>query len=154
MPQHQSPLPPAGPAQTQQLFRLLQLTAAQLEPIHALEVAWVYPEFVPGAYYQTGDYLRRGLNALGDPQLYQVTLDHCSGAALPPEHTPELYEPVGLDGDGVPLWSRPAGTADGYAAGDVVSFRGAHYRCLAPCCLASPEEAPADWQPLATPAKG
>ena len=75
-------------------------------------------------------------------------------AALPPEHTPELYEPVGLDGDGVPLWSRPAGTADGYAAGDVVSFRGAHYRCLAPCCLASPEEAPADWQPLAPPAKG
>lgn len=141
-------------ARTQQTARLLQLFAAQLEPAQALEVAWVYPEFAPGTLYQTGDYLRRGRNLLGDPQLYQVTLDHRSSAALPPERAPELYEPVGLDGVGVPLWSRPAGTADGYAAGDTVSFRGLHYRCLVPCCLASPEEAPADWQPLAPPAEG
>ena len=106
----------------------------------------MYPEFVPGVVYQTGDYLRRGLNAVGDPQLYQVTLDHRSSAGALPEHTPELYEPVGLDGRGTPVWSRPAGDADGYERGDVVSFRGLRYRCLADRCLFSPEEAPDQWQ--------
>lgn len=134
--------------QGQQFHRLLQLFAAQLEPARAMEVAWVYPEFAPGMVYQTGDYLRRGVNSVGDPQLYQVTLDHRASAGAVPERTPELYEPIGLDGAGVPLWSRPAGDRDGYAAGDVVSFRGTRYRCLAPLALFSPEEAPADWQAL------
>lgn len=139
-------IPPTSGASSQQLLRLLQLFAAQLEPARAMEVAWVYPEFVPGSIYQTGDYLRRGLNAVGDPQLYQVTLDHRSSAEAPPEHTPELYEPIGLDAGGTPLWSRPAGEADGYGRGDTVSFRGLRYRCLTDCCLLSPEEAPADWE--------
>lgn len=146
MPQYDCLTPPAGEVQSQQMFRLLQLFAAQLEPARAMEVAWVYPEFVPGAVYQTGDYLRRGVNSVGDPQLYQVTLDHRSSAGAPPERTPELYEPIGLDRGGVPLWSRPAGDGDGYAAGDVVSFRDTRYRCLRRSCLLSPEEAPADWQ--------
>lgn len=132
--------------QIQQFYRLLQLFAAQLEPARAMEVAWVYPEFVPGTVYQTGDYVRRGVNSVGDPQLYQVTLDHRSSAASPPEQTPELYEPVGLDSSGIPMWSRPAGDQDGYDYGDVVSFRGRRYRCLADACLLSPEEGPDQWQ--------
>ena len=135
--------------QGQQFHRLLQLFAAQLEPARAMEVAWVYPEFTPGTVYQTGDYVRRGFNAVGDPQLYQVTLDHRASAGVVPERTPELYEPVGLDSRGVPLWSRPAGDRDGYAMGDVVSFRGTRYRCLANACLLSPEEAPDLWQAAA-----
>ena len=131
--------------QGQQFYRLLQLFAAQLEPAQAMEVAWVYPEFTPDTVYQTGDYLRRGFNAVGDPQLYQVTLDHRASASAVPERTPELYEPVGLDGTGVPLWSRPAGNRDGYTAGDVVSFRGGWYRCLETICLLSPEEEPSAW---------
>ena len=102
--------------QGQQFHRLLQLFAAQLEPARAMEVAWVYPEFAPGMVYQTGDYLRRGVNSVGDPQLYQVTLDHRASAGAVPERTPEFYEPIGLDGAGVPLWRRPAGDRDGYAA--------------------------------------
>ena len=139
---------PGSDGKTQQVRRLLQLFAAQLEPARAMEVAWVYPEFVPGAVYQTGDYLRRGVNSVGDPQLYQVTLDHRSCAGAPPERTPELYEPIGLDEEGTPLWSRPAGDGDGYAAGDVVSFRGVRYRCLSAPCLFSPGEVPSDWQAL------
>ena len=135
-------------ARLQQTARLLQLFAAQLEPAQALEVAWVYPEFAPGTFYQTGDYLRRGVNQVGDPQLYQVTLDHRASGALPPESTPELYEPIGLDGGGVPLWSRPAGDGDGYGPGDVVSYRGRHYRCTARPALSSPEEIPEAWQLL------
>lgn len=137
---------PANGIPSQQLLRLLQLFAAQLEPAQAMEVAWVYPEFMPGTVYQTGDYLRRGVSSVGDPQLYQVTLDHRASADWPPEHTPELYEPVGLDSGGIPLWSRPAGDTDGYECGDVVSFRGLRYRCLADRCLFSPEEAPDQWQ--------
>ena len=48
----------------QQLDRVLELFAAQLDPRQALEVAWVYPEFAPGMCYETGTYLRRGVNGL------------------------------------------------------------------------------------------
>lgn len=144
-----APMVQAGsPGETRQLFRLMQLFAAQLEPAQALEVAAVYPEFTPGAVYQTGDYLRWGYNRVGDPQLYQVTLDHRASPEAPPERTPELYEPLGLDDRGIPLWSRPAGPGDGYRPGDVVSFRGRLCRCLAADCQASPEEAPGAWRPL------
>ena len=134
--------------QIQQFYRLLQLFAAQLEPAQAMEVAWVYPEFAPDTVYQTGDYFRYGVNTVGDPQLYQVTLDHRSSDWSPPECTPELYEPIGLDSDGVPLWSRPAGDGDSYTSGDVVSFRGVRYRGLTDTCLFSPEEGPDQWQAL------
>ena len=87
-------------SEARQFCRLLQMFAAQLEPSQALEVPWVFPEFVPGAVYQTGDYLRWGTNAVGDPQLYQVTLDHRASGHLPPERTPELYEPIGTDREG------------------------------------------------------
>lgn len=135
-------------SEVRQFCRLLQMFAAQLEPSQALEVPWVFPEFVPGAVYQTGDYLRWGTNAVGDPQLYQVTLDHRASVHLPPERTPELYEPIGTDSRGLPLWSRPAGEGDGYQMGDTVSFRGKAYRCLAADCLYSPEEAPERWKKL------
>ena len=137
--------PGGSPGETRQLLRLLQLFAAQLEPARAMEVAAVYPEFTPGVCYQTGDYLRRGRNGVGDPQLYQVTLDHRSSLRAPPERTPELYEPVGLGPGGVPLWCRPAGPGDGYAVGDEVFFRGRPYRCQRPDCQLSPEEAPDCW---------
>ncbi len=132
----------------QQLRRVAQLFAAQLTPSQALEVAWVYPEFAPGMCYETGDYLRRGVNRVGDPQLYQVTLDHLSDASRPPESAPELYEPLGLAPDGNPLWSRPAGNWDGYQPGDVVDWGGRPYRCLVPGCLTCPEADRAGWLPL------
>lgn len=132
----------------QQLRRVAQLFAAQLTPAQALEVAWVYPAFAPGMCYETGDYLRWGVNALGDPQLYQVTLDHLSDAGRTPESAPELYEPLGLARDGTPLWSRPAGDRDGYQPGDVVDWAGRPYRCLVPDCLTCPEADRRGWLPL------
>ena len=142
---------PHTKGEAQQLCRLLQLFAAQLEPVQAMEVAWVYPEFTPGAVYQTGEYIRWGTNGVGDPQLYQVTLDHRSSPDCSPEQAPELYEAIGVDSQGVPLWSRPAGDGDGYEAGDIVCFRKIRYRCLRGPCLFSPEEAPEAWVTLQTP---
>lgn len=133
-------------AQYQQLCRVMQFYAAQLTPAQALEVASIFPEFAPGVCYETGAYLRRGYNAVGDPQLYQVTLDHLSASDRLPEYTPELYEPLGLDGQGHPLWSAPAGDQDGYQPGDIVRCGVGLYRCLSPDCLTHPEGAPLDWQ--------
>ncbi|MBM6924789.1 hypothetical protein [Pseudoflavonifractor phocaeensis] len=143
----QAVIAPEG-RELQQLRRVAQLFAAQLTPAQALEIAWVYPEFAPGMCYETGTYLRRGVNALGDPQLYQVTLDHLSAADRPPESAPELYEPLGLARDGTPLWSRPAGDLDGYQPGDVVHWAGRPYRCLVPDCLTCPEADPVGWTGL------
>ena len=129
----------------EQLRRALQLFAASLEEDRALEVASVYPAYAVGQAYGAGAYLTCGVNSLGDPQLYRVVQGHTSQADWPPESTPALYEPLGLDGDGYPVWSRPCGAHDAYRAGDVVSFQGARYKSLMDGNVWSPEAYPDGW---------
>ena len=129
----------------EQLRRVLQLFAASLEEDKALEVASVYPAYETGRAYGAGEYLTCGVNALGDPQLYRVVQAHTSQADWPPESTPALYEPLGLDGGGYPVWSQPSGAHDAYNTGDVVSCSGTLYQSLMDGNVWSPEVYPAGW---------
>ena len=129
----------------EQLRRAVQLFAASLEEDKALEVAALYPAYQVGQAYAVGDYLTCGVNALGDPQLYRVVQAHTSQADWPPESTPALYEPLGLDGAGYPVWSQPSGAHDAYNAGDVVSYKGARYKSLMDGNVWSPAEYPQGW---------
>lgn len=130
----------------EQLRRALQLFAASLEADKALEVASVYPAYAEGRAYGAGDYLTCGVNSLGDPQLYRVVQAHTSQADWPPESTPALYEPLGLDKDGYPIWSQPSGAHDAYNTGDVVSCNGTLYQSLIDGNVWSPEAYPAGWE--------
>lgn len=130
----------------EQLRRALQLFAASLEADKALEVASVYPAYAEGQAYGAGDYLTCGVNSLGDPQLYRVVQAHTSQADWPPESTPALYEPLGLDKDGYPIWSQPSGAHDAYNTGDVVSCNGTLYQSLIDGNVWSPEAYPAGWE--------
>jgi len=129
----------------EQLRRAVQLFAASLEEAKALEVAALYPAYAVGQAYAVGDYLTCGVNALGDPQLYRVVQAHTSQSDWPPESTPALYEPLGLDGAGYPVWSQPSGAHDAYNAGDVVSYKGARYKSLMDGNVWSPAEYPQGW---------
>lgn len=111
----------------EQLRRALQMFAATLSDEQAMEVATVYDEWQPDKQYAAGVYLAYGTNSVGDPQLYKVAQVHTSQADWPPDKTPALYTPIGLDDDGYPVWSQPTGAHDAYNTGDVVDHGGVLY---------------------------
>ena len=111
----------------EQLRRALQMFAATLSDEQAMEVATVYDEWQPDKQYAAGVYLAYGTNSVGDPQLYKVAQVHTSQADWPPDKTPALYTPIGLNASGYPVWSQPTGAHDAYNVGDVVDHDGVLY---------------------------
>ena len=108
----------------QQIKRALQMTAANLSPALAREVAMIYPAYQVGKPYAAGDYITDGLDANGDPILYSVVQAHTSAEEWPPQSTSSLYTPISLDASGRPIWAPPTGAHDAYHTGDVVSHNG------------------------------
>lgn len=106
-----------------QIKRALQLTAANLSPTMAREVAMIYPKYQVGKTYAAGDYFTDGTDANGDPVLYTVVQAHISAAQWPPDSTPSLYTSVSLDASGRPIWAPPTGAHDAYNKGDVTSWK-------------------------------
>ena len=130
----------------EQIRRALQLYAQTLTDDKAMEVATVFPTFMPGTNYKKGEMFTYGVNAVGDPQLYRVAQDHASQEDWKPDATPALYTPIGLTAEGFPVWSQPTGAHDVYNTGDVVDFNGALYKSLIDGNIYSPEAYPAGWE--------
>ena len=130
----------------EQFRRALQLFAASLGDEQALEVATVYPKYKVGKSYAVGEYFTYGENNVGDPQLYKVIQPHTSQADWIPDNTPSLYEPIGLDENGYPIWSKPSGAHDAYNTGDIVDYNGTLYKSLIDGNVYSPEEYPSGWE--------
>lgn len=115
----------------EQLRRALQMFAETLDDDRAMEVAAVYDEWKPDRLYKPGKRLTYGTNGVGDPQLYTVNEPgHTSQSDWPPDKTPALYTPIGLDDDGYPVWSPPTGAHDAYNTSDVVDRGGVLYESL------------------------
>lgn len=133
-------------AQMMEQFRkAVQMFAASLEDDKALEIATIYDAWEVGKAYAAGEFVRYGENSVGDPQLYKVVQSHTSQADWMPDITPSLYDAIGLDEDGYPIWSRPTGAHDAYNAGDIVDYKGELYESLIDGNVYSPEEYPAGW---------
>ena len=130
----------------EQFRRAVQMFAANLTDDKAVEVSYVYDEWQIGRDYKIGDFLRYGMNEVGDPQLYKVAQDHTSQADWTPDNTPALYVAIGLDDDGYPVWSRPTGAHDAYNTGDIVNYNGALKRSLIDGNVWSPDEYPSAWE--------
>ena len=130
----------------EQLRRAMQMFAASLDDERALEVATLYPVYAAGVNYAAGTIIRKGKNGTGDPQLYRVVQSHTSQADWPPADTPALYEPIGLNADGYPVWSAPSGVHDAYNKGDVVDYNGTLYRSTIDGNIWAPDEYPAGWE--------
>lgn len=114
----------------EQLRRALQMFASTLSEEQAMEVATVYDTWQANKAYTAGQYITYGENSVGDPQLYKVIQAHSSQADWTPDRTAALYDAVGLDDNGYPLWSQPSGEHDAYNTGDVVDYNGTLYRSL------------------------
>mgnify|MGYP005766109923 FL=1 len=130
----------------EQLRRALQLFAQTLDDTQALEVATVFPAWEANRSYAVGEIVSYGVNTAGDPQLYKVVQAHTSQADWLPSGTPSLYDAMGLDESGYPVWSQPSGAHDAYNTGDVVSYNGTLYRSLIDGNTWSPDEYPEGWE--------
>jgi len=130
----------------EQFRKAVQMFAASLDAEQAMEIATIYEPWKPNVTYLAGEYITHGENSAGDPQLYRVVQAHTSQTDWPPADTPALYEPIGLNAAGYPVWSRPSGAHDAYNSGDIVDYNGTLYKSLVDGNVYSPEEYPAGWE--------
>lgn len=130
----------------EQFRKALQMFAMSLSDDQAMEVATVFDPWVVGKTYAVGDFVTHGENIVGDPQLYKVVSKHTSQADWTPDATPSLYDAIGLDDSGYPVWSQPTGAHDAYNTGDIVNYNGTLYQSLIDGNVYSPDAYPAGWQ--------
>ena len=130
----------------EQMRRALQLFAASLSDDKAMEVAAVFDPWKAGKAYSVGDYLTYGVNTVGDVQLYKVVQAHTSQSDWTPDATPALYDAIGLDDSGYPVWAQPTGAHDAYNTGDIVNYNGTLYKSLIDGNVYSPDAYPAGWE--------
>lgn len=130
----------------EQFRRALQMFAQSLTNEEALEIATVYPKYEVGKTYKENEYLIYGETSTGDPQLYKVVQGHTSQEDWKPDETPSLYEPIGLNQAGYPVWSKPSGAHDAYSTGDVVDYNGTLYVSVIDGNVYSPDEYPNAWE--------
>jgi len=114
-----------------------------------LEIPSVYPAYAVGKAYKTKDVFSYGINAVGDPQLYQVLQDHTSAAEWTPDTAVSLYKAIGVTETGYPVWVQPLGATDAYNTGDIVSYNDALYISTIDGNVWSPEAYPAGWKAYA-----
>ena len=132
--------------QAEAIREAMDVAGALLDEEMALECVRLYRSWEIGKTYQVGEYLIYGQNGVGDPQLYKVVQTHTSQADWTPDITPALYDAIGLDNDGYPVWSRPTGAHDAYNIGDIVNYNGVLYESLIDGNIWSPDEYPAGWK--------
>ena len=111
-----------------------------------LEIPSVYPAYAVGKAYKTKDVFSYGINAVGDPQLYQVLQDHTSAAEWTPDTAVSLYKAIGVPETGSPEWVQPLGATDAYNTGDIVSYNGALYISTIDGNVWAPDAYPAGWK--------
>lgn len=114
-----------------------------------LEIPSVYPAYAVGKAYKTKDVFSYGINAVGDPQLYQVLQDHTSAAEWTPDTAVSLYKAIGVTETGYPVWVQPLGATDAYNTGDIVSYNDTLYISTIDGNVWSPEAYPAGWKAYA-----
>ena len=107
-------------AYAEQFRKAVQYFATTLPEEKALVVSSIFDEWAINVKYVTGEWVAYGVNAVGDPQLYQVLQDHTSAAQWTPDTATSLYKAVGISPSGIPLWVQPLGATDAYNIGDIV----------------------------------
>ena len=104
-----------------QVRRALELFAETItDESTMMEVADVYPPYVVGKEYTTGNVFKYGVNSDGETQLYKVLQDHTSAEQWKPDEAVSLYKKIGVTPAGYPIWTQPYGATDAYQKGDIV----------------------------------
>lgn len=131
--------------QAEAIREAMDVAGATLTEEQALVCVRLYRPWEIGKEYTVGEYMTYGVNDVGDPQLYKVVQDHTSQADWTPDVTPALYDAIGLDDDGYPVWSQPTGAHDAYNTGDIVNYNGTLYQSTIDGNIWEPDAYPAGW---------
>lgn len=129
----------------EQLRKALQMFATTLTDEKAMEVVAVFDSWEAGKSYAVGDFVTYGINVVGDPQLYKCISSHTSQADWTPDKAVSLFDAIGLDDSGYPVWSQPTGAHDAYNKGDIVNYNGILYESVIDGNTYSPDAYPAGW---------
>lgn len=132
--------------QAEAIREAMDAAGATLTEEQAIECVRLYRPWEVGKAYTAGEYMTFGVNSVGDPQLYKVVQSHTSQEDWKPDITPALYDAIGLDADGYPVWSQPTGAHDAYNKGDIVNYNGVLYESLIDGNVYSPDAYPAGWK--------
>lgn len=132
--------------QAEAIREAMDVAGALLDEEMALECVRLYRPWEIGRNYSVGEYLIYGQNGVGDPQLYKAVQAHTSQYNWTPDATPALYDAIGLDDSGYPVWSQPTGAHDAYNKGDIVNYNGTLYLSLIDGNIYSPDGYPAGWE--------
>jgi hypothetical protein len=132
--------------QAEAIREAMDIAGAVLTEEMALECVRLYRPWEIDKSYQVGEYLTYGQNGVGDPQLYKIVQAHTSQSDWTPDITPALYDAIGLDDSGYPVWSQPTGAHDAYNRGDIVNYNGTLYRSMIDGNTYSPDGYPAGWE--------
>lgn len=130
----------------EQLRKALQMYATTLTDEKAMEVVAVFDPWEAGKGYAVGEFVTYGENGVGDPQLYKCISAHTSQKDWTPDTAVSLFDAIGLDEDGYPVWSQPTGAHDAYNKGDIVNYNGTLYKSLIDGNTYSPEAYSAGWE--------
>ena len=130
----------------EQFRKAVQMFAATLSDEQALEIATIYNSWQPNKFYAVNEFLTYGFNGVGDPQLYKVIQSHTSLESWTPDIAVSLYDAIGLDSEGYPIWSQPTGVHDAYNTGDIVDYNGVLYKSLIDGNTFAPDVYPAGWE--------
>lgn len=109
------------------LNHALQLFAKNLPEQQALEIAAIYPRWIPNQEYQINDVVRYGKNPDNEPQIYRVEQAHTSQPDWTPDKTAALFTKLGFEEDGTAVWVQPLGAHDAYQLNDIVSHNGKNW---------------------------
>jgi hypothetical protein len=131
--------------QAEAIREAMDVAGATLTDELALECVRLYRPWEVGKDYKTGDFFTFGENGVGDPQLYKVVQNHTSQADWTPDATPALYDAIGLDDAGYPIWSQPTGAHDAYNTGDIVNYNGTLHQSTIDGNIWAPDAYPAGW---------
>lgn len=133
----------------EQLRKALQYFVMSLTDEEAMVVACVYPKWEANITVKSNEIYSFGTNLVGDPQLYRCLQDHKTQGDWTPDIAVSLWSPIGISGDGIPVWSQPVGAGDAYNKGDQVHYPDANsqvYESLINGNVWSPESYPAGWK--------
>lgn len=106
----------------------------------ALSVVSLFPEWVSGRAYTTGERIVYG------GKLYRVVQDHTSQADWLPDSTPSLYDAIVISASGYDAWAQPTGAHDAYNTGDIVEYNGTLYKSTIDGNTYAPDSYPGGWE--------
>jgi len=109
----------------EQVHALFQLVCANLEMSDSqrMQIADLFPDYSskPQSAWKENEVFKFSVNKWNETQLYRVIeLIPLGHEHFTPDTLPRYFKPIGINADGIPIWTQPLRYEDAYEIGDEV----------------------------------